>query len=162
MYSWCTTPLQSKKTVSKTCTFDRNWRIFFFVLISSECFHWNDWFVTSYNWIWIFVNISWRCFCSKFSNFGIMFAALPFMPKITENLSNIDSKIIQNHFLHCFNVFIGCWRDRAIRINSSKTKSWPSLNRLYHNWTCVLLIADAQNNTVNILNVRAHLIPFLT
>ena len=32
---------------------------------------------------------------------------------IISNLSNCDSTIIQNHFLYCFNVFIGCWRARA-------------------------------------------------
>ena len=41
---------------------------------------------------------------------------------------------------------------------SSLTSSWPSLNRLYHNWTCVLLIVDSQNATVNISNVLAHLL----
>ena len=39
---------------------------------------------------------------------------------------------------------------------SSLTSSRSSLNRLYHNWTCVLLIV----NLVNISNVLAHLISF--
>ena len=28
---------------------------------------------------------------------------------------------------------------------SSLTSSWPSLNRLYHNWTCILLIVDSRH-----------------
>ena len=31
------------------------------------------------------------------------------------HLCHSDSTIIQNHFLYCFNVFIGCWHDRAPR-----------------------------------------------
>ena len=34
---------------------------------------------------------------------------------IISSLSNIDSMIIHNHFLHCCNVFIGCWCARATR-----------------------------------------------
>ena len=45
---------------------------------------------------------------------------------------------------------------------SSLTSSWPSLNRLYYNWTCVLLIVDLANATVNISNVLTCLISFLT
>ena len=71
-----------------------------------------------------------HCFCSKYSNFGTIFAAARFMPKtsvkiawhepndndnIISNLSNSDSTIIQNHFFYCFNVFIGCRRARATR-----------------------------------------------
>ena len=40
--SWWTMPLQSKKTVSKTFTFDRTWCAFF-DLCSSGGFHWDDW-----------------------------------------------------------------------------------------------------------------------
>ena len=70
----------------------------------------------------------------------------------------VDSTIIHIHFLYCFNVFIGCWRARAIR-----TSSWSSLNRLYHTWTCVLLVVGYPNaTTANISNVFAHLISFLT
>ena len=74
---------------------------------------------------------------------------------VISNPSNSDSRIIQNHFLHCFNVFISCWRARP-----SLTSSRHSLNRLYHNWTCVLLIVDSPNITTNISNVLAHLISF--
>ena len=42
------------------------------------------------------------------------------------------------------------------------TSGRPSLNRLYHNWTCVLLIVDLPNATVYISNILAHLISFLT
>ena len=66
------------------------------------------------------------CFCSKFSNFGTVFAAARLMPEtavkivcyyanIISNLSNSDSTIIHNHFVHCFKVFIGCWSARATR-----------------------------------------------
>ena len=45
---------------------------------------------------------------------------------------------------------------------SSLTSSRPSLNRLYHNWTCVLLIVDSPNVTVNVTNVLAYFISFFT
>ena len=32
---------------------------------------------------------------------------------ILSNFSNSDSTILHNNFLHCFSVFIGCWRARA-------------------------------------------------
>ena len=44
--SWCTTPLQSKKTLSKTFIFDRIWHAFF-SLRSSGRFHWDDWTLVS-------------------------------------------------------------------------------------------------------------------
>ena len=50
------------------------------------------------------------------------------------------------------------WPGRA----SSLTFSRPSLYRLYHNWTCVLLIVDSPNATVNISNVFAHIISLFT
>ena len=68
---------------------------------------------------------------------------------ISSIFSNSDSTIIQNQFLHCINVFIGCWSAR------------PYLNLLHHNWTCVLLIVDSPNATVSIRNVFKHLIQFL-
>ena len=37
----------------------------------------------------------------------------------------------------------------------SLTSSWSFLDRLYHNWTYVLLIVDSPNATVNISNVHA-------
>ena len=39
---WCTMPLQSKKTLSKTFTFDRTWRAFLDIG-SSGRFNWDDW-----------------------------------------------------------------------------------------------------------------------
>ena len=59
---------------------------------------------------------------------------------IISNLSNIDSTrtgIVTDIFL-------------------------ASLNRIYHNWTCVLLIVDSPNAKVNISNVLAHWISFFT
>ena len=71
-----------------------------------------------------------RCFCSKFCNFGIIFAAARFMPKTSvkiawhepnemptssANSDVSDSTIIQNHLLHWFNVFTGYWGARANR-----------------------------------------------
>ena len=53
---------------------------------------------------------------------------------IISNLSNRDSPIIQNHFLHCCNVMIGCWW--------SLISSRPSLNWFYLNWTCVLIYSQ--------------------
>ena len=74
--------------------------------------------------------------------------------------SNSDATIIQNHLLHSFNVFISCCRVvlGRKRCASSLTYSRPSLNQLYHNWTCVLLLMDSPNATVNISNAFAHLI----
>ena len=80
------------------------------------------------------------------------------------NLSNSDSTIIQNQFLHCFNVLIGCWIARAARTSivididilltviqnrflycfsviivlvalASSLTSRLYLNRWYYNWT---------------------------
>ena len=58
---------------------------------------------------------------------------------IISNTSNRHSTIVQNHFLH------------ALRPGwaSSLTSSRPSLNRLYHKWTYVLLILESPNVTVN-------------
>ena len=42
------------------------------------------------------------------------------------------------------------------------TSSRPSLNRLYHNWTYVLLIVDSPKGTVNISHVLAHFISIFT
>ena len=78
---------------------------------------------------------------------------------IISNLSNNDSTIIQKHFHHCFNVFIGYWQARATRTSIIiDICSASSLNRLYRNWTCVLLIEDSPNAVVNISNVFEHLI----
>ena len=55
-----------------------------------------------------------------------------------------------------------CQRNCARATRTNMTSSRPSLNRLCHNWTCVLLIVDSPNVTVNILNVFAHLILFFT
>ena len=89
--------------------------------------------------------------CRKFHIISYCLAWVERYANIIGNLSNRDSMIIQNHFLHCVNVFICCWRYRATRTS-----------RLYRNWTCVLLIVDSPNATVHISNVHAHLILFLT
>ena len=45
---------------------------------------------------------------------------------------------------------------------TSSLISQPFLKRLYYNWTCVLLIVDSPNATVNISNILTHLISFFT
>ena len=79
------------------------------------------------------------------------------MPTSSATSPNSDSTIIQNHFLYCFNVFIGCWSVRATRasividIFSAFLKPViPQLN------LC------SPNSTVNMSNVLAHLISFFT
>ena len=61
-------------------------------------------------------------FCSIFSNFRTIFAIVRFMPKTSVKIA---------------------WHETNDIPTSSATLSRPSLNRLYHNWTCVLLIVDA-------------------
>ena len=51
--------------------------------------------------------------------------------------------------------------DSAYNQNEQR-HSWPSLNRLYNNWTCVVLIANSSNATINISNFHAHLISIFT
>ena len=43
---------------------------------------------------------------------------------VISNLSNSDSTIIQNHFLPCFNVFIGCRSAHAYRLVHAKQFLW--------------------------------------
>ena len=68
------------------------------------------------------VNVTWLCFCLKFSNFATIFVGTRFMPKTSVKIAKHEpndmptsSAASQNHVLHCFIVFIGCWRARATR-----------------------------------------------
>ena len=138
-------PLQSIETVSKTFAFNQNWRALFSFGSSTKIigFDFNViaihlWFVSNYDLfgeIWIVVNISWAifmrpCLCLKLFNFRTIFIAASFMLKTFIKLlyvsqtkrqhqqqlfSNSDSMIIENLFLHCFNVFIYWWGVRATR-----------------------------------------------
>ena len=64
------------------------------------------------------------------------------------------------HFLHCFNIYISCW-------HALVTRSWwwyllgLPYNRLYQNWTCVLLIVHSPNATVNISNILPRTFNFI-
>ena len=115
------------------------------------------------------VNISWvmsmwRCFCSIFSNFGTIFPAIRFMLKTFVKIAWMKRTICKHHqqplqdwfddypksfssLLHRLSTFSG-----RPELASSLTSSRPSLNRFYHNWTCVLLMVDSPNATVNISN----------
>jgi len=76
--------------------------------------------LTSFNSSWTMLMVFW----SKFGSFGTNFAATRFIPKtkncmalanqyvdILSIFSNSDSITIHhNNFLHCFNIFVGCWR----------------------------------------------------
>ena len=79
---------------------------------------------------------------------------------IISNHSYSNSLIIKNHFLTALMfssvVDVPGGPGRA----SSLIFTRPSLDRLYHNWTCVLLIVDSPNATVNISNHLAHLISY--
>ena len=141
-------PFQSKKTVSKTFTFDRI-DVLFSVLALLDAsigmiriwFHCHNHTCMISHQLWAFLsksrsslyvdNISWglymrHYFCSQFINFG---TAAHFMSKTSEKLLGMSRTICRhhqqplqlwfddypNHFLHCFNVFICCWRARATR-----------------------------------------------
>ena len=119
------------------------------------------------------INISWaismgRCFCSKFSNFGTIFAVARFMPKISVKIawhemnnmltsSATSPTVIRRLSKIIF--FTASMLSAIVDVlgrpgrSSLLTSSYPSLNRLYHNWTCVLLIVDLPNATVDISNV---------
>ena len=63
-----------------------------------------------------------RYFCSIFSNFGTIFAEARFMfqcANMIRNLSNSNSTIIRNYFLHSLDIFIGCWHTRPTRMSSA-------------------------------------------
>lgn len=55
---------------------------------------------------------------------------------ILSNSSNSDSKILYNHFLYCFTVFIGCWRTGTSR--ALLTDSRISAKNLYYLLRCCL------------------------
>ena len=114
------------------------------------------------------INISWvmsmPCsLCLKFNNIGTIFAAAHFMPKtcvkiswhkpndndnIISNHSNNDSTIIRNNFLHCFNVFIGCWGARA-----TSTSIVIGIFSAFLKPVSTTIELDSFNATVNISNV---------
>ena len=109
--------------------------------------------------------------CSKFSNFVTIFAAARSMlawhkpndmstPSAT-SLACIKwlSKII-SFTTSIFPLVVNVLGQPGQA--SSLTSSRPSLNRLYHNRTCVLLTVDSSNTTVNISNVLAYLNSFFT
>ena len=129
--------------------------------------------VTSLN----IVNISWamsmrHCFCSKFSNFGTIFAAARFMPKTSVKIAwhepndmptSSATSLVVIRRLSKIIFFTASMFSLVVDVlerpgqASSLKSSRCSLNRLYHNWTYVLLIVDSQN-TVDISSVLAHLI----
>ena len=79
---------------------------------------------------------------------------------IISNLSNSDSRIIKSFssLLHCFHRLLTCSGDqdepRHLHLFGLPLNHW------YHNWTCVLLILDSPNVTVNISNILAYLLLF--
>ena len=107
-------------------------------------------------------NISWaiserRCFCSKFRNFLTPFAAARFMPKTTIKMAwhepndmstSSATSLIVIRWLSKIIFFTGSMFSSVVDVleqpgrASLLTSSRPSLKRLYHNWTCVLLIVD--------------------
>ena len=108
-----------------------------------------------------------RCFCSKLSNFGTNFAASRFMPKTSVKIcwrewndmttSSATPLIVIRLFLHCFNVFTGCWRARAtmtiIVIDNFSAFLKPVVPQIS---LC------SAHSRLNISNVFAYLISFLT
>ena len=98
--SWCTKLLQSKKTIIKSFTFDM---LFSVLALLDICigmigvwfqYHSHTPMIRHQLWPclanldrrWTLLNISWAmymwcCFCSKFRNFGTIFAAAWFMPE---------------------------------------------------------------------------------
>ena len=112
-------------------------------------------------------------FCSKFSNFGTIFAATRFMPKTSvkiawHELNDMPTSSATSRFddypksfsslLQCLHRLLMCSGDQDEHLSLASSR--PSLNRLYHNWTYVLLRVDSPNVTINISNVFAHLIAF--
>ena len=90
-----------------------------------------------------------RCFCSKFSNFGTIFAAARFMPKTSVKIAWHEPNEIPTLSATSL-IVIRLLSKNIYFIALSLTSSRASLNRLYHNWTCVLLIVDSPNATVTI------------
>ena len=116
------------------------------------------------------INIAWvmsmrSYFSSKFSNFGIIFAAWHGPNDMPTSLA---TSLIVIRRLTKIIFFIASMFSSVVDVlgrlglASSLTSSWSSLNRLYHNWTYVLLLVDLPKATVNISSGLAHLIPFFT
>ena len=117
-----------------------------------------------------------RCFCSKFCNFGTIFAAAFFMLKHayiawheTNNMptSSATSLIVIRRLSKIISFTASMFSSLVEVLGrkgwpSSFTYSRPSLNRLYQNWICVLLLVYSPNATVNISNVLARFILFFT
>ena len=118
-----------------------------------------------------------RCFCLKFSKFWTIFAARRFMPIISVKIAwhepndmptSSATSLIVIRGLSKISFFIASMFSSVIDVfgrlerASSVKSSRLYLNRLYHNWICILLIVDPSNATVNISNVFAHLISFVT
>ena len=156
----CATPLQSKKTVSKTFRFDRNWRAFFwtFPMICHQL--WPFW-ATSIE----------RCFCSIFSNSGTIFAAARFMPKTSvkitwhepndmPRLSATSLIEIQRLSKIIFFTFIVYWRAPATRTSIVIDIFSAFLKPVIPQLNFVLFIVGSSKVTVNISYVFAHLNPF--
>ena len=178
--SWCTTPLQWRKTVSKSSYLNEVEMFFSFLTLLCAsigmielCFqchshtrmihHLLSKSGSSLN----VVNSSWaismrRFFAQKFCNFSTIFTAIRFISKISTKIACYEHTdmltstatslivirwVVKNYFLHCFNVFIGCWRTQAIR-------------------TCIVVdifsaflkpvILYMPNATLNISNVEHH------
>ena len=104
----------------------------------------------------------WRClkkFCSKFTNFGTIFAAISFTLKTSVKIiwhepndiptSSATSVIVIRRLSN--NIFFTVSMGRA----SPLTYSRPSRNQLYHNWTYVLLIVDSPKQTRHSLHFKS-------
>ena len=120
------------------------------------------------------INISWAitmrcCFCLKFSNFATTFDAACFMLKTSGQIAwhepydmstSLATSLIVIRGLSKINFFTASMFSSVVDVFgrpgevSSLKSSRPSLNRLYYNWTCVVLIVDSPNATVNISNIR--------
>ena len=146
----------------------------------------HPWFVTSYDlfeqfWIIVerrqllLIDVHATLFCSKFSDFGIIFPAARFMAKTFVKIAwhepndmPASSAMFLIRRLSKIIFFTASMFSSVVDLLGrpgrvlSLTFIRPSLNRLYHNRTCVLLIVDSPNATVNILNVLAHFISFFT
>ena len=104
-------------------------------------------------------------FCSKFRIFVIIFSAAHFMSKkfikiswheLNDMATSSATSLIVIRQLFKIIFFTASMFSSVVDVlgrsgrASSLTSSQFSLSRLYHNWTCVLLIVDLPNATVNI------------
>ena len=154
-------PLRSKKIVSKNFTFELNLPFSVLALRNASIGIIGLWFqclsrtlmIRHHLWpFWvnldrIVVNISRamfmrRCFWSRFSNFGTIFVAIHFTTIWQHHQQHLGFDDYSN-LLHCFNVFNGCWRARAIR---------TSINMNIFSTLFKPVIVDS-HNTANITNV---------